>query len=53
MSYSLFDLARALEANAAKRRTKRRLSDVQHDPHLARDLGLPYRPRPHERVDQW
>ena len=53
MTFSLFDLARSLEARAEASRQKHRLADVQRDPHLARDIGLPYRPRPAVRVDQW
>lgn len=53
MSYSLFDLAAKLDARAARRRSRRRLADVQSDPHLARDIGLPYRPRPQVRIDRW
>ena len=53
MSFSLFDLAARIEKRAAHRRSLRRMANVQNDPHLARDVGLPYRPRPHVRVDQW
>ena len=53
MAYSLFDLAKSIEARAARQRSRRRFTEVQHDPHLARDIGVPYRPRPPVRIDQW
>lgn len=53
MPFELFSLARRLEARATERRNRKRLADVQRDPHLARDLGLPYRPRPAVRIDKW
>ena len=53
MSFSLFELARKLEAQSSERRSRQRLADVQRDPHLARDIGLPYRPAPTVRIDRW
>lgn len=53
MTFPLHDLARVLEARHARKRTLRRLHQLQADPHLARDIGVAYRPRPHPRVDQW
>lgn len=53
MTFPLFDLAAGLDARATRRRNRKRLADVQSDPHLARDLGLPYKPRPPVRVDRW
>lgn len=53
MAFPLFDLAKRLEAKAQSVRTLRRLADVQSDAHLARDVGLPYRPRPQVRIDRW
>ncbi|MDA8584685.1 hypothetical protein N9L47_00280 [Rhodobacteraceae bacterium] len=53
MANPLFHLAQALEARAAKRRSFRRLKDVQNDPHLARDVGLPYRRQHDVKIDRW
>lgn len=53
MPYSLFDLAARLERRANDRRSLRRLAQVQRDPHLARDIGMPYLPPMHPRVDKW
>ena len=53
MPFSLFDLARRLEQGAKVRHTKRHLRDVQTDPHLARDIGVPYRPREPARTEEW
>ena len=53
MGFSLFDLARSIEKRASGRRARRQLTDVQRDPHLSRDLGLPYRPLPKLRIDRW
>ena len=53
MGFSLFDLAREIETRASERRMRRRQAEVQRDPHLARDVGLPYRPDPKVRIDKW
>ena len=53
MAFSLFDLARKIDKLAANKRSVRRLHDITHDPHLSRDIGVPYRPRPKVRVDRW
>ncbi len=53
MTHPLFHLAKILSDRNARRRSLRRLKDVERDPHLARDVGLPYRPRPMVRVDKW
>ena len=53
MANPLFQLAQNLALRAERRRNFRRLKEVQSDPHIARDVGLPYRPRPHEGTDRW
>jgi len=53
MANPLFQLAQNLTARAERRRALRRLRDVQNDPHLARDVGLPYRPRPPAETNKW
>ena len=53
MTFPLFHLAKSLDRRAQKRRSLRKLVDLQTDPHLARDIGVPYRPRPPVRVDRW
>lgn len=50
MPFPLFEFARKLEARG---RDKRRIAEIQSDPHLARDAGLPFKPRPLTRLDQW
>ncbi|MCG6882766.1 MAG: hypothetical protein LJE62_03300 [Silicimonas sp.] len=53
MPFPLFLLADAIDRHAAERRSRRRLADIQTDPHLSRDLGLPFRPHPRTRTEQW
>lgn len=53
MPFSLFDLAQKIEHRVQKRRSLKRLNEVQSDPHLARDIGVPYRPREPFRIDTW
>ena len=53
MANPLFHLAQNLTARRERRRSLRRLKEVQNDPHLARDVGLPYRPRPPVKTDKW
>lgn len=53
MANPLFHLAQNLAARSERRRNYRRLRDVQHDPHLARDVGVPYRPRPPVKREKW
>ncbi len=38
-------LANALSKKHQARKTNRALKDVLSDPHLAKDIGLPHRPR--------
>lgn len=53
MTFPLFELARRLEGRAKEKRAMRKLADLQSDPHLARDIGMPYQPRPLTRIDKW
>ncbi len=53
MANPLLTLATRLERIAAERRARRARELVQSDPHLARDIGLPYRPREPRRVEPW
>lgn len=54
MSHPLFNLARKLERRRrANLRTRRAMDLALNDPHLARDVGLPYRPAPKPRTDLW
>lgn len=54
MSHPLFNLARKLEKRRRTDATTLRAMDAALcDPHLARDIGLPYRPAPKPRVDLW
>lgn len=50
MPFPLFEFAKKLEA---RNRDKRLMAEFQSDRHLARDAGLPYKPRPLTRLDQW
>ena len=52
MANPLFQLAQNLTARTERRRSFRRLKEVQSDPRIARDVGLPYRPRPHQGTDR-
>lgn len=53
MAHPLFDLIEKIEKRNRKKRSYRAAEDVQTDPHLARDVGLPFKPRPKVRVDLW
>ena len=53
MAHPLFHLARRLEKRRQDRRTLEAARKAQADPHLARDVGLPYRPAPKIRPDFW
>ncbi len=53
MAHHLFRLAEQLERHAQKTRAKRAMEQAQANPHLARDVGLPHRPLPKVRFDQW
>ena len=43
--HPLHALANALSEKRLARKTRHALKDVLSDPHLARDIGLPHRPR--------
>ncbi|MEO9826536.1 MAG: hypothetical protein ABJF50_19210 [Paracoccaceae bacterium] len=43
--HPLHALANALSEKRKARKTHHALKDVLSDPHLARDIGLPHRPR--------
>ena len=53
MPHPLFHLARRLENRRRFRRTVEAGRKVQSDPHLARDVGLPYRPPTPIRTSDW
>ncbi len=53
MAHPLFHLAARLEKRRTRARTLRAQDLAQTDPHLARDVGLHYRPAPKVRVEQW
>ena len=53
MAHPLFHLARRLEKRRQDHRSQQALRKAQADPHLARDIGLPFRPRPKLDVNQW
>lgn len=53
MAHPLLTLARKLEQRNKLRRNKRDLKRAITDPHVARDVGLPYHPKPILRTDQW
>ena len=53
MPHPLFSLAERLERHAEARARRRAMERAQADPHLARDVGLPYRPAPKVRIDRW
>lgn len=43
--HPLHALTQALTEKRAARKTRHALKDVLRDPHLAKDIGLPHRPR--------
>ena len=53
MAHPLHALAERMERRAKARRSLHALRKVEADPHLARDVGLPYRHTPKERTDLW
>ena len=53
MAHPLIKLAERLERRAQARANKRNAEIALSDPHIARDVGLPYRPRPRIKVDLW
>ena len=53
MANPLFHLARRLEKRKHHRRTLEAARKAQSDPHIARDLGLPYVPPSPFRADSW
>lgn len=53
MFRSLHSLAKRLQDDTKQRRTWRAIAEAQSDPHLARDMGLPHRPKPTRRTDLW
>ncbi len=53
MAFPLFSLADRIVERRTQLRSRRALKEVLSDPHLARDLGLPYQPREPRRPEQW
>jgi hypothetical protein len=53
MRHPLRSLAYRLARHGARGRTRHAIEQVQADPHLARDIGLPYRPRRERRITLW
>ena len=53
MRHPLHALAERLGRHAERGRTRHAIEQVQADPHLARDIGLPYRRRPKRQVTLW
>lgn len=53
MTHPLLSLARKLEQRRIERQSVHAPKHAMPDPHLAHDLGLPYRPHPARRVDLW
>lgn len=53
MPHPLLFLADKLDRLMAERRGRRAGHDVQADPHIARDIGLPYRPQKKQRPELW
>lgn len=49
MTHPYLSLSRAVQ----RRRDARTVRDVQANPHIARDIGQPYRPQPARRIDLW
>ena len=49
MTNPILSFANALD----RRRQKRAVADAQANAHIARDIGLPYRPQPVRRTDLW
>ena len=50
MRHPLLSLAERLGRRAARGRTRHAIEQVQADPYLARDIGLPYRDRSERRI---
>ena len=53
MTHPLFDLADALDRYRKRRRGQEALNDALADPHRARDVGLPHRPRHLTELRKW
>ncbi len=53
MTFPLFSLADRIAKQRTRVRQRRALADVQSDPHLARDIGLPFEPREPRTPEQW
>ncbi len=53
MAHPLLSLARKLEQRREALRLRHDLNGVINDPHIARDVGLPYVPTPKPRIDRW
>ncbi len=53
MPHPLRALANRLDQRRLDRRTRRDIKLVETDPHLARDIGVPHRPRTERRITLW
>lgn len=53
MPYSIFNRSSRLRAPVPGDLRCDASAEVQHDAHLARDIGLPYRPLPRRRTEAW
>ncbi|MDA9865412.1 hypothetical protein N9C96_01920 [bacterium] len=53
MAHPLHTLAGKLEKLTAERKSRHAMHAAIADPHLARDVGLPHKPRHIPRVDRW
>lgn len=53
MTHPIHTFLSRLERDARRRRTHRDMERVQADPHLARDVGLPFKPAALRKPEQW
>ncbi|MEM7719600.1 MAG: hypothetical protein AAF222_10385 [Pseudomonadota bacterium] len=53
MTHPLHSFIERLERRAERNRDKRALRQTQADPHLARDIGLPFKPARARKPELW
>ena len=50
MPHRLLMMADKLETRRRSRRAARQIDQIENDPHLSRDAGIPYQPAPRHRL---
>ena len=53
MTHVLHRATRLLQTSKKRRQTSRKLDAVLRDPHLAKDVGLPYRSHSPRKSELW